>query len=111
MRVTWAAVEVGVRVESTGPPGWPGERWEASSGRRPALAGQPHQEGGAHPDEGGHSMEVGALAQQPELTLPDAFHLLQEAGLPGVQLQHLDATEDLTHQLDARVFELHLLYL
>lgn len=105
MRVTWVAVGVGVRVESTGPRGlgWPGGR--------AAPEGGPHQEGGADPDEDRYSIKVGSLAQQPELVLSDALHLLQEAGFPGIQFQQLDATQDLAHQLDAGVLELHLLYL
>lgn len=73
--------------------------------------GEPYQEGGTDPDEDGHGMKVGSPAQQPELILPDAFHLLQEAGLPSVQFQQLDATQDLTHQLDAGVLQLHLFHL
>lgn len=69
MRVTWAAVGVGVRVESTGPSGlgWPG--W------RPAPEEEPHQEGSAGPDEDGHGVKVGATAQQSELILSNALHL------------------------------------
>jgi hypothetical protein len=67
----------------------------------PSTSGEPYQEGGADPDEGGYGLQVSTFAQELELTLPDALHLLQEAGLPGIQLQHLYATQDLTHQLDA----------
>lgn len=70
-------------------------RWEAGA------TGRAHQEGGADPDEGGYGVEVGCLTQLPELALPDAFHLFQEAGLPGIQFQHLDAAQDLIHQPDA----------
>ena len=85
--------------------GWSLLGSEARAGRAgdgtPAQVWAPHQEGGADPDEGGYGVEAGNLAHQPELILPDALHLLQEAGLPGIQLQHLDAAQDLAHQLDA----------
>ena len=47
------------------------------------------QERSTSPGEGGGSVEVGSLLQDPKLLVPDVIDTLLERVLPGVQLQHL----------------------
>lgn len=48
------------------------------------------------------------LLQGSELLLSVAQNLLQKGLLPGVELQNLDSIQDLVHQPDAAIHELHL---
>lgn len=68
----------------------------------------PHQEGSAHPGEGGDSGKVRGLLQHAQFALSDLRHFVFEGQLPRVQLQHLDAVQHLVHQLYPVVFALHL---
>lgn len=43
--------------------------------------------------------------------MPHFGDLLLETDLPGIQLEHLDAVEDLGHYLDSSVLLLHLMQL
>ena len=67
-----------------------------------------HEEGGACPEEGGKGVEVGRLLERRDLSSPDPQHLLLKGRLPGVQLEHLHAVEDLVHELGPLVLVSHL---
>lgn len=49
-----------------------------------------YQEGGAGPGHCGQGSQVGSLAQNIELLLPNGKDLVPEGRFPGVELQHLD---------------------
>lgn len=63
--------------------------------------------GGVERSDGDRIKDLGLL-QGSELLFPVAQNLLQEGLLPGVKLQNLDSIQDLIHQPDATVHELHL---
>lgn len=72
---------------------------------------QAYQKWGTGPGHGGQSSQVSHFAQHIELLLSDGENFVFKRVFPGIQLQHFDAIEDLVHQLDARVFVLHLFHL
>lgn len=67
-----------------------------------------HQERGGVKGCNGDGIENLRLLQGLELLFSVAQHLLQEGLLPGVKLQDLYPIQDLIHQSDAAIHELHL---
>lgn len=67
-----------------------------------------YQEGRGVEGSDGDGIKDLGLLQGSELLLSVAQNLLQEGLLPGVKLQNLDSIQDLVHQPDATVHELHL---
>ena len=67
-----------------------------------------YHEWSTSPGEGKTGSEEGILAQDAQLCASDAHYQLLEGMLPGIQLDHLHAIQDLVDQLDPRVLLLHL---
>ena len=67
-----------------------------------------YQERGGVEGSNGDGVKDLRLLQSLQLLLSVAQHLLQEGLLPGVELQDLYSIQDLVHQSDAAVHELHL---
>jgi len=60
--------------------------------------GQGHQEGGRREEKGLNRAEVSRLLQGEHLLASDVADLVGERRLPRVQLQNLDAVENLVHE-------------
>lgn len=70
-----------------------------------------YQEWWADPREVGQRIEIGRFFQHSQLILSHLQHFFWKGWLPGIQLQHLNATQNLIHQLNTGVFIPHLLHL
>lgn len=88
----------------------PASPTKVPTGSKCSLVTQsPHHEGSAGPSEGIGSVEEGVLAEDAEFPLPDLHDEFLERVLPGIELDDLDAVQDLAQEFDASILLAHLL--